>query len=75
MLGVLFLARKYLIRFLPDNFNYYNLEFKFANSNLGGDADAEDISYCFDPLASYFEEIPLRNEAAFRDVRGVPANS
>lgn len=42
---------------------------------VGGDADEEDINYCFDPLSIYFEEVELQNEAALRDVRGIAANS
>lgn len=40
-----------------------------------GDADEEDINYCFDPLALYFEEVELKNEAVLKDVRGIAPNS
>jgi hypothetical protein len=34
------------------NFNY-----------LGGDADEDDVNYCFDPISLYFEELELKDPA------------
>jgi len=28
--------------------------------NLGGDADVDDVNYCFDPVRDYFEELPCQ---------------
>jgi hypothetical protein len=30
----------------------------FKSLTLGGDADEDDINYCFDPVRDYFEELP-----------------
>lgn len=27
-----------------------------------GDADEEDIAHCFDPLAQYFEQLPMKDK-------------
>jgi hypothetical protein len=40
-------------------------------SSTGGDADPEDINYCFDPISFYFEEIELVNSKALQGVRGI----
>lgn len=36
-----------------------------------GDADEEDIGYCFDPLSMLFEEVALKDEDVLRNVRGI----
>ena len=43
--------------------------------DLGGDADEEDLAYCFEPLGELFQEVELRNEAGLRDIRGIPPTS
>lgn len=45
------------------------------NSLIGGDADQEDTHYCLDPLAIYFEEVPVKHEESLQDVKVVPKNS
>jgi hypothetical protein len=39
--------------------------------SLGGDADEEDVSYCFDPLRDYFEELDCKNRDILKEVRGI----
>lgn len=45
------------------------------SDNLGGDADPDDINYCFDPISIYFEEIELKNAQALQSVRGIASTS
>ena len=40
-----------------------------------GDADQDDIDYCFDPISIMFEEIELQNQKALQGVRGISASS
>jgi len=42
---------------------------------LGGDADEDDINYCFDPLSIYFEEMECRDPTILQNVRGIAPNS
>jgi hypothetical protein len=42
---------------------------------IGGDADEEDISYCFQPVSEYYEEVPCRRREILKDVRGIHFNS
>ena len=42
---------------------------------MKGDAEEDDVSYCFEPLGEYFEEIPCRNREVLKQVRGVHYNS
>jgi hypothetical protein len=42
---------------------------------IGGDADEEDVNYCFDPVRDYFDEIPCVQREVLRDVRGIHFNS
>ncbi len=52
---------------LPNKF-----KFKFK---LGGDADEEDVDYCFDPVKDYFEEVPCVHREILKDVRGIHFSS
>lgn len=40
-----------------------------------GDADDDDINYCFDPLSIYFEEVECKDPKVLSDVRGIAASS
>jgi len=40
-----------------------------------GDADEDDINYCFDPLSIYFEEVECKDPAALQNVRGISPTS
>jgi hypothetical protein len=40
-----------------------------------GDADDDDINYCFDPLSIYFEEVELMNNKVLQTVRGIAPSS
>jgi hypothetical protein len=42
---------------------------------LGGDADEDDINYCFDPVSIYFEELEIKDATILQNVRGVAPNS
>ena len=42
---------------------------------MKGDAEEDDITHCFAPLADYFEEINCRNREILKQVRGVHYNS
>jgi Domain of unknown function (DUF4821) len=42
--------------------------FKFK---LGGDADPDDINYCFDAIRDYFEEMECKKREILKDVRGI----
>ena len=42
---------------------------------LGGDADEEDTSYCFDPLRDYYEELKCEKREILKEVRGIHAQS
>ncbi len=43
--------------------------------NLGGDADVDDVNYCFDPVRDYFEELPCQQRDVLKEVRGIHPNS
>lgn len=40
-----------------------------------GDADDDDINYCFDPLSIYFEEVECKDPKVLSDVRGIAPSS
>jgi len=40
-----------------------------------GDADEDDINYCFDPLSVYFEEMEIKDKSAMQNVRGIAPSS
>ena len=42
---------------------------------LGGDADEDDVSYCFDPVKEYFQELDCKNRDILKEVRGIHPNS
>lgn len=42
---------------------------------IGGDADEEDMNYCFNPLINFYEEIPCKHREVLRDVRGIHFSS
>ncbi len=52
--------------------NYY---IWFKSFHLGGDADEDDINYCFDPVREYFEELPCHQRDVLKEVRGIHPNS
>jgi hypothetical protein len=52
--------------------NHYNW---YLIVNIGGDADEDDINYCFEPLIEFYEEIPCKHREILRDVRGIHFNS
>ena len=47
----------------------------FESWQIGGDADEEDINYCFDPVRDYFEELPCSDRDVLKEVRGIHAGS
>jgi|Laugresu1bdmlbdd_1035124.scaffolds.fasta_scaffold18735_3 hypothetical protein len=47
----------------------------FKSLTLGGDADEDDINYCFDPVRDYFEELPCEKREVLKEVRGIHPNS
>lgn len=48
---------------------------RFESSHIGGDADEEDINYCFEPLKEYFENLPCRDRDVLKEVRGIHPSS
>lgn len=40
-----------------------------------GDADEDDINYCFDPVKPLFEEVECKNPEAMKNLRGIDVNS
>lgn len=45
------------------------------SSYIGGDADEDDVNYCFDPIKDYFQEIPCTHREVLKDVRGIHFSS
>ncbi len=42
---------------------------------IGGDADEDDVSYCFDPVKEYFQELNCQKREVLKEVRGIHHNS
>jgi len=42
---------------------------------LRGDADEDDVNYCFDPISGYFEEVECKDASVLQNVRGIAPNS
>ena len=85
LIGILFLQRKYGKRRWPFgeisplvlSFSLFIKKYYiwFKSLHLGGDADVDDINYCFDPVRDYFEELPCQQRDILKEVRGIHPNS
>ena len=46
---------------ISNDYHYLNFEIINLNFVIGGDADEDDINYCFDPISIYFEELEIKD--------------
>jgi hypothetical protein len=42
---------------------------------MRGDADEDDVNYCFDPIKEFYEEVPCIHREVLKDVRGIHFSS